>query len=272
MGAHSPGTKPHKYKSAYGTDWHDRAEQARAYGEFVSDGHWNPHADRRNEQDLENESHPHGMGHNLHYDGPVIKHKPVVATGFEESKYACKDGKSFVQYDDLCDGKKDCEDGSDEYTITCKHDKINGKGKPLKMWSGETPKKWHNRFTPPMKTNYNMKQSKQCCVNECKAMKKVIKGATKQDVADCKMGCGMWLASSSLNYESRTWWPQLHHKCQKQCGAAQAYQAFREKCEGNKESPECRIDPSFWEQLDLSPDKIKMCKNGCDSFLGCMKK
>merc|ERR1712070_179510 len=164
-------------------------------------------------------------------------------------------------------GRDGCGDNSDEGK-QC----VNGKPSK-KAWDGETARKWNiNQFTPPIKTQYNRASSQKCCVAQCDSMTSVISSATLQNIADCKMGCGLWLGSSSLNYESKTWWPQLQHKCKSQCGAAQFYKDFRDKCVGNKKSPLCKIDLSYWEYHKLTPATIEMCENGCESYMGCMNK
>ena len=77
----------------------------------ASAGEWE--ADRRNEQDLENDKFPMTRK-NLFYKGPIVKHTPVVAEGFNEHKWACKNGARYVNFDQLCNGKDDCGDNSDE--------------------------------------------------------------------------------------------------------------------------------------------------------------
>jgi len=124
--------------------------------------------------------------------------------------------------------------------------------------------------TAPLNTRYNKVASKNCCATQCDAMTTVISTATEQDVADCKMGCGMWLASSSLNYESTTWWPQLHHKCKQHCSAGEGFKALRVQRLAHCKKANCDTGDSMWEKRELIPASAEMCETGCDGFFGCM--
>jgi len=228
---------------------------------------------RKNDQDVENRDNLYPK--NLHYKGPIVAHEKQKVMGFHANVFNCKNDQTdassqkVIPFTKVCDGVDDCGDNSDEFDNLCNakshlRDK-NGKHAGRVDWKGERVKMWDTDYQQPKKTHYFVKPTQSCCAAECEKMP-----GNKKDVADCKLGCGMWLSSSSLNYESKTWWPQLEYQCKKQCGMSSAIQAFRQRCVGNKRSPDCKIDESYWEEFNLTPAKTQICKMGCESYLGCM--
>jgi hypothetical protein len=70
------------------------------------------------------------------------------------------------------------------------------------------------RFMPIKNKTYSPSSAKACCRSSC-ADKYGESSATA--MTDCVEGCDLWVASSSLNWESSKWWPKLADKCQKDC-------------------------------------------------------
>ena len=211
-------------------------------------------AARLNQQDRENLKRNNV---NLWYQGPIIDHDVQKVMGFRGDMFNCKNDETdattqnAIHMTKVCDGHKDCADGSDEFAELCDAKNNNRRDKDGNLvgrrdWQGEKYHHWDRTYEPEKKTTYNAKQTRSCCALECAKMP-----AADKNEKDCKLGCNLWLSQSSLNFESHTWWPQLEHQCKKQCGSQIAMDAKN-------------------THVTLTPAITQFCKFGCEAYLGCM--
>eukprot|EP00937_MAST-01D_sp_MAST-1D-sp2_P004026 g4026.t1 len=118
-------------------------------------------------------------------------------------------------------------------------------------------------------SSYVPAKAKACCKDEC---------GNKQD---CKVGCDMWLAHSSLNWETQKWRNMLQTKCKKQCSQPkewsnnhkeETHHGLRSNVESYWHVWYLNGKPGLGGNLNAneadytSQSFINRCEEGCDNF------
>ena len=122
-------------------------------------------------------------------------------------------------------------------------------------------------YQPPMKTNYDPQLATKCCLDRCNTL--ASQYFTDGSRADCVIGCGLWLTTSSLNWESTKWWAPLSEKCKKDCRAQEMRRMDLQRGKGRR-SHETQTD--FWMEgkVHKEPVNKKECQFGCDQYFKCL--
>ena len=112
------------------------------------------------------------------------------------------------------------------------------------------------RFKGPRPVGRSMffhpEETQQCCLYQCKG----------DNYLECKIGCDLWLKTSSLNWESAAWQPRLKRQCWHKCRHYQHWQRLV-TYHDNWEGANAGLVPT---------DMIVQCQHGCSNFDGCMSK
>lgn len=125
--------------------------------------------------------------------------------------------------------------------------------------SGDTTNEFdkRGRMKPKQNVDYSPSTSKACCRMACASQYAGQHGDAEQ-MKDCVLGCGLWVATSSLNYESEDWWPKLEQKCNNDCvNIAVAKSTAPDDVHG------------YFNKLRTPADE-NTCQQGCGLFHTCM--
>ena len=143
------------------------------------------------------------------------------------------------------------------------------------------------RYMPPMNVEYSIKPTTQCCKATC-GQPKVLAEAKKGDkhiamLSDkdaetgCGYGCGMWLHSSSLNWESTSWHAALRDRCIRDCEMPRSWKDHVHFAWGKyrkDKSAQQKKENSPWLQHPLAINgtyaQEEMCKKGCQYYYMCI--
>jgi hypothetical protein len=119
-----------------------------------------------------------------------------------------------------------------------------------------------NRHTgymdPPTPVSYSINKTKTCCSNACDSDYTVA-----SEVDACKTGCGMWLHSSSLNWEAKTWHKPLRAKCKLDCTMPLSFRQTEAASRQTESS-------SYFTNKYPNPILEAECKKGCHNYYFCM--
>lgn len=150
-------------------------------------------------------------------------------------------------------------------------------GKPIYTNTNDARYNKNGYFLPPKNVqNYSPGRTRKCCDNSCHQ-----RYLQKSHVAtkSCKVGCGLWLGSSSLNWESKTWHALLRNKCRKTCEVSN-------KAEEHAKRVRAGVDPAttlyskyakgsakfqtYFKRVDLVAYDVESCKQGCEEYMTCI--
>lgn len=96
------------------------------------------------------------------------------------------------------------------------------------------------RVTPDLShAKYNPVDAKQCCKGKCNGTK------------HCEIGCDMWMAYSSLNWEPSKWRTALRERCQAQCLQPRRWAHAHEKAQSTDHAGK-KVSSSYWHQGKFS--------------------
>lgn len=122
----------------------------------------------------------------------------------------------------------------------------------------------NGRLQDHNKVAYFPKLSTSCCRAKCGGR------------VDCELGCTLWLHSSSLNWASASWHPQLLSRCERDCGSSQAHQDLEQGQHRLPTDPSYGIrqheTKSYWSKNagKLTPSSLATCQHGCKYYFMCL--
>ena len=111
---------------------------------------------------------------------------------------------------------------------------------------------------------YFPKLSTSCCRASCRGKK------------DCELGCSLWLHSSSLNWASAAWHPQLLKRCERDCSSSKNHAGAEGGTHRLLTDPQYGVRKhdtmSYWTEhtAKLTPADKAECQHGCKYYLVCL--
>ena len=123
------------------------------------------------------------------------------------------------------------------------------------------------RVAPDLtQVNYSPRDAKSCCKTKCAGD------------SNCEIGCDMWMAYSSLNWEPNNWRSALFERCRNQCLQPRRWAQAHEKAQHVEHSSK-KVSSSYWHQdkfsamLQQTPTSAnaaeQSCMIGCSDFKEC---
>ena len=173
------------------------------------------------------------------------------------SNWYTKHGQNWYEYEGLQCGCKECAYDELKHDFVCKGVATDSStthgGRVLTTEDKDAKFDKRGKFMPPKDVPYSVRETRECCQQRC----------VGAGYADCKMGCDLWMHTSSLNYESAKWHPLLRDKCVSDCSQGRIWQdnvgstssAWAEdgRCKGG-----------------CIPKDEEFCRAGCNAYLVCM--
>merc|ERR1711871_416156 len=123
------------------------------------------------------------------------------------------------------------------------------------------------RVAPDLtQVKYSPRDAKECCKAKC--------GGNQY----CEVGCDMWMAYSSLNWEPNKWRTALRKRCMAQCLQPRRWARAHEKAQHQKHNGK-QVSKSYWHQDKFSAMREtpvgttnsaeQNCHAGCSKFNEC---
>eukprot|EP00937_MAST-01D_sp_MAST-1D-sp2_P006150 g6150.t1 len=119
------------------------------------------------------------------------------------------------------------------------------------------------RMSPEKKLDYSPSATGACCRLACA---KSFENKTSAAMQDCLQGCSMWIAKSSLNWESKTWWPKLKKRCTRDCYHIARWKSNARRSMNCTGESDCGL---YYTSLRTPADENN-CAYGCSLFEQCM--
>lgn len=174
-----------------------------------------------------------------------------------QSNWYTKHGQNWYDYEGLQCGCKRCAYDELKHDFVCAGVATNSStmhgGRVLTTEDKDAKFDKMGKYMPPKDVTYNVRETRECCQQRC----------VGAGYADCKLGCDLWMHTSSLNYESAKWHPLLRDKCASDCSQGRIWQDSLSKTSSAwAEDGRCKGG--------CIPKDEALCRLGCDAYLTCM--